>query len=186
MTNQPGQRDLLPLLYAGSPAEQLGRALAISHWLQTHAEAAGPLFHLLPELREQAAALSTCMRQLQLDVACSVCAAEPRGGCCSAAMAANTDVSLIMLNLVLGVGVRIWPHVQDLCCFLGPDGCLFTAKPVFCLTYYCQRLRNGLAREDMLRLDQHAFRLFTLQHLWEERLMTLIRLHPVPLLPSTP
>ncbi len=186
MTNPPGQRALLPLLYAGSPAEQLGRALAIAHWLQGHPEASGPLFRLLPELRKQAAALSACMRQLQLDVACSACAAEPRGGCCSAAMAANADVPLITLNLVLGVDVRIWPHVQDLCCFLGPGGCLFTAKPVFCLNYYCQRLRTSLTRENMRQLEQHAFGLLNLQHAWEGRIATLVRSHPLSLSPPAP
>lgn len=183
MNRPPRQQELLPLLYPGDPTEQLGRGQLLARWLQAHPQAALPLVQLLPELQRATTALATQMRQLHLDETCRACASGAGGGCCSAAMAANSDVPLITLNLLLGVPVRAWSHTRDLCCFLGPDGCLFAVKPIFCLNYYCHHLRTGIAAEKMQGLQHRALRVFALQSTWEERLLALIRLSPIPLHP---
>lgn len=181
MKYPPRQQELLPLLYPEDPDDQLGRARAIVCWLQAHPEAALPLVQPLPDLQRAASALARQMRHLRLGEVCSVCAAGTGGGCCSAAMANNADVPLIALNLLLGAPVRLWSHSQDLCCFLGPSGCLFEVKPIFCLNYYCQRLRSRIAAADMRQLQENACCVFARQSAWEERLLTLMRLSSIPL-----
>ncbi len=130
---------LLETYYEGSPESKLQTARDL---YQHHA-------HTLlqrPDIRQELtrfhqlqAALSRHMESMDLGPLCSRCAAQG-GGCCSAYMADNTDSIQILLNLFLKADISCQQEDPQSCCFLGPRGCQFPAKPIFCLNYNCQAI----------------------------------------------
>lgn len=168
------------LLYQGSPQEQVRRAVAIVAWLEKKPELAEPLYALLPQLEQEAEALARRMRDLDMGKACSGCAARSFGGCCSAYMAANCDVVLMVLNRLLGIELSLHNHAalgHDACCFLAASGCIFPVKPIFCLNYYCGHLKEKTASADMQKLEAQAGLVLGLQCAFEERLLQIVRNH---------
>lgn len=171
-------KDMLALLYQGSPAEQIARAEAIVIWLEKKPELSEPLYGLLPQLRQEAEILASQMRDLGMGDACSACAAKSFGGCCSTCMAANCDVVLMVLNRLLGIELSLHNHAaqgHDACCFLAASGCIFPVKPIFCLNYYCGHLKERTAPADMQKLEAQASRVLGLQCAFEERLLQILR-----------
>ena len=81
--------------------------------------------------------LSRQMLTMGLDVICCRCAQKTGGGCCSEAIAAETDVAQLLLNMLAGVLVACRQHDGVSCPYLGENGCIFLFKPVFCLNYIC-------------------------------------------------
>ena len=173
-------QELVPLLYAGSPLLQLKRAKQLADWLVRHPAEAAPLLAGLPLLHQAAAELNRQMEALQLGHTCAACAAKSYGGCCSAYMAANADTPLMVLNILLGVELEMQDHAEDACCFLGATGCLFIAKPIFCLNYYCSHLRESIAMDDMRNLEKLAAKVLGLQSVWEEQLLAFLRSSQIP------
>lgn len=159
-------KDMLALLYQGSPAEQIARAEAIVIWLEKKPELSEPLYGLLPQLRQEAEILASQMRDLGMGDACSAC------------MAANCDVVLMVLNRLLGIELSLHNHAaqgHDACCFLAASGCIFPVKPIFCLNYYCGHLKERTAPADMQKLEAQASRVLGLQCAFEERLLQILR-----------
>ena len=181
MSSQPQPQVLLSRLYTGNPVLQLERAQALACWLQEHNARAAPLVHLLPELQRAAGVLAEHMQRMQLGDICRACATRPGGGCCSASMAANSDVPLMVLNLLLGASIRTQEHSQDACCFLGSNGCLFVVKPIFCLNYYCRQLQERLLSTEQQVLDSAANQVLARQCAWEEQLLGLMRSQAIPM-----
>lgn len=189
---QHSQRtELLAQLYTGNPGQLLARAHALAAWLREHAApsacgggqpTSNPLMDTLPQLRQAADNLARLMQALGLGENCRLCAARPGGGCCSAYMAANSDAVLITLNLLLDVKVQLQVHTDDACCFLGADGCLFIAKPIFCLNYYCRHLQENIPPDAMRGIQVVANRVLSLQNDWENKLLALLRTHCTPFL----
>ena len=180
-------KDLFALLYTGSPREQLRRAEALAAWLQQEPMLAAPLRALLPQLQEESALLAAQMQALGMGEACSACAARSFGGCCSAYMAGNSDVALMVLNLLLGATLQPQEHIEDACCFLSASGCMYVVKPIFCLNFYCGHLKERTAPADMQKLEAQAGRVLGLQCAFEERLLQLLRSQAdVPTASDTP
>ena len=134
--------------YEGTPADKLATASTL---LTDLAGADGPVLALeIETLRRHVAALDDHMRAMDLGRLCTACAARPDGGCCSALMADNTDAIQILINLLVGVEVARQADDGGQCCFLGPRGCVFLVKPIFCLNYNCTHI---LAQSQPERLD---------------------------------
>ena len=181
MSMLPRPKDMLTLLYKGSSRAQVERAENIAAWLQREPALPASLHVLLPQLGQEATKLTDQMRALGMGEACSLCAARSFGGCCSAYMAANCDVVLLVLNRLLGTDLRIQTHEnqgRDACCFLDPAGCIFLVKPIFCLNYYCGHLQERIAPADMQKLQTQTSRVLGLQCAFEEQLLQLLRHAP--------
>jgi hypothetical protein len=104
----------------------------------------------LRRLREEVAEAMRCMGLVEL---CRECGGRTGGGCCSAAMADETDALLLLINL--SAGFEAAPKRDDdfECCFLGPEGCSLTFKPFLCLNYLCRQIQSGSSPEQLARLQ---------------------------------
>ena len=163
--------------YSGTVADKLTRARELYEGQASRLNAS-PLFQgELARLRHHALALGNHMQSMDLGRLCSHCAARPDGGCCSAFMADNTDSMLFLINLLLGVTVEQRHRVDENCCFLGPHGCFFLVKPIFCLNYNCKHILENGAAEQLCELDRLAGAVLSQQTQVENLLLGALRHH---------
>jgi len=94
------------------------------------------------------------MAAVGLNTLCAACASSSGGGCCSAVIGDDCDMPLLLLNLLLGVDITCQGNDPASCRFLGPSGCPFVAKPIFCLNYNCDKILQHAGREDMETLER--------------------------------
>jgi len=118
--------------------------------------------------------LARIMADLDLGALCTVCGAKAGGGCCSSFMAGENDVAQLLINLLAGVPVASLREDGE-CCFLGARGCLLLFKPMFCLNYNCQQIRQGAGPERMRRLEQATGELLQQQYALEQLLLEVLR-----------
>jgi hypothetical protein len=125
-------------------------------------------------LCRHASAVSDQMTAMALGSLCSRCASRPKGGCCSIAIAEETDELQLLMNLLAGVEVHLLYHDSESCPFLGPGGCQFFFKPMYCLNYTCQRIHEAASMPALSELErltglqlQHQY---TLEQLLRERI----------------
>ncbi|MCL2789249.1 MAG: hypothetical protein FWD79_01250 [Desulfobulbus sp.] len=166
---------LMQGLYEGRPAEKLASAAALHAELAPYLQDLPQLTGELGQLRLDCVALARQMTGMDLGRLCGRCAARPDGGCCSAFMADNTDALQILINLLLGVSVLMQPDNGQHCCFLGPRGCLFAVKPIFCLNYNCTHILTGAAPADLSILYQRAAAVLSRQTRIEDLLLAMAR-----------
>ncbi|MGD9948134.1 MAG: hypothetical protein AB7U29_06590 [Desulfobulbus sp.] len=142
--------------YNGSPKEKLSQAQILLEHLRQKKMLDTALLKEIEFLRSGCLRLAAQMVDMALGRLCGSCASRPDGGCCSAYMADNTDSIQILINLLLGMEiVRREPNDSD-CCFLGSMGCLFMAKPIFCLNYNCIHIVTGSDSAALALLEQLA------------------------------
>ncbi len=120
-------------------------------------------------------ALRRQMELMEMDRICTECAQGKGGGCCSAAFAGETDVIQLLMNLLAGVVVDVQHNNEKECCYLGPKGCIFLFKPIFCLNYNCPRITSGGRQHALLTLEQRTGKLLSAQHDLENRLIDFLR-----------
>jgi hypothetical protein len=161
----------------GTPADKLARGRALFAGLRTVLATNTTMATRLEELRWHSQALEAHMQAMALGDLCSRCAARPGGGCCSAYMAGNCDSLLILLNLLLGSEIDLQPDSGENCCFLGPRGCLFVVKPIFCLNYNCSHILNNAEPAQLATLYQCSGAVLSRQTALEEQLVEVIRRH---------
>lgn len=118
--------------------------------------------------------LARIMADLDLGALCTVCGAKAGGGCCSSFMAGENDVPQLLINLLAGVSVAVLREDEE-CCFLGERGCLLLFKPMFCLNYNCQQIRQGAGPALMQKLDQATGKLLQQQYALEQLLLEVLR-----------
>lgn len=162
--------------YSGEPAEKLAVARRLFDELADLS--ASPAFmDELEALRRHSQALSAHMQAMDLGRLCSQCAARPDGGCCSAYMAGNTDAIQMLINLLLGMTVSAQPDSGENCCFLGPQGCCFPVKPIFCLNYNCTHILESAEPEQLHTLYRLAAAVLSQQTRVEFLLHERLRRH---------
>ena len=164
--------------YDGSPTEKLAQAHALFDRLDREKMIDAPLSREIDQLRTDCQRLAAQMEAMALGHLCSGCAARPGGGCCGAPMADNTDSLQILINLLLGVDVAQRLPIDGECCFLGPTGCLFAAKPIFCLNYNCSHILAGADRASLACLERRAAAVLGRQTLIESLLLDRLRTLP--------
>lgn len=167
---------LLHLLYSGEPAEKLATARRLHAEHHDRLAQIPGLAQALTEVHRQAQALGDHMQAMGLGQLCSRCAATPGGGCCSATMAGNTDVIQILTNLLLGASVEFRADSGEDCGFLGPQGCLFPLKPIFCLNYNCTHILKGAEPDALTLLYQRANAVLSRQTDIETMLLAALRM----------
>ncbi|MCL2458845.1 MAG: hypothetical protein FWF31_08390 [Desulfobulbus sp.] len=171
---------LMRVIYEGRPADKLATAKALHGKLASCPGVLPPLADELDRLRQECQALADQMEAMGLGRLCSRCAAQPGGGCCGASMADNTDAIQILINLLLGVQVAMQPENEEDCCFLGPAGCLFPAKPIFCLNYNCTHILTGADPADMATLYLRSAQVLNRQIRIDGMLLDMVRDRPYP------
>lgn len=139
----------------------------------------------LDELRHHSALLQAHMTRMELGTLCANCAAMAMGGCCSSIMAAETDSIQLCINLLAGIDVRRVNNEDGECCYLGPAGCIFQFKPMFCLNYNCHGIRQKLSISDMQNLETLAGRLLGSQYQLENTILKNITWPKTALEPHT-
>jgi len=164
----------LQTYYSGTPAEKLAVARALSTRHSTRLTTTPLLLAELDLLQHHALALSGHMQSMDLGRLCSHCAARDNGGCCSAYMADNTDGIQILINLLLGVTVQPRDTVDESCCFLGEQGCLFLVKPIFCLNYNCKSILDRAEAKNLKDLYRLAGAVLSQQTRVETQLLDAI------------
>lgn len=166
---------LMRTCYEGGPTDKLATARVLHAELAGRLTARPPFADELDLLCRESEALARQMQAMELGRLCSRCATRPDGGCCSAFMAANTDALQILINLLLGASVAEQPDSGDNCCFLGPRGCLFLIKPIFCLNYNCTHILTGADPTDLAVLDRRAAAVLSRQTRIEDMLLEVLR-----------
>ena len=106
----------------------------------------------LAGLQHAQADLDRHMQIMEMGRRCVVCAAKA-GGCCSSYMAGNTDALVLLINLLFDVDIK-QRQKGDECCYLGPTGCIFIIKPIFCLNYNCSHIQKAAGRGEMDTLSE--------------------------------
>lgn len=123
-------------------------------------------------MNARAAAVGKCMRDTQIPEQCTDCATTSKnGGCCSLAMASESDTILLLANLLAGNEVRMQRDDGRECSFLGPTGCSLRFKPMFCLNYLCSKIRQRLASDNLQKLDRAVGLLLQCQYRIEQMLL---------------
>jgi len=161
--------------YNGSPKEKLAEAKSLLAYLQEQEKIDASLLAEIAALRSGCQRLAEQMTSMQLGPLCSACASRPGGGCCSAYMADNTDSIQILINLLLGIGIEQREPADSDCCFLGPQGCLFMAKPIFCLNYNCSHIVAKSDSETLARLEHLTGKVLSQQTRIESMLLESLR-----------
>ncbi|ADW17078.1 hypothetical protein Despr_0904 [Desulfobulbus propionicus DSM 2032] len=168
---------LLQTCYDGTPMDKLARARALLAGLPAM-EHDPCLQAELQQLRRHAELLDEQMRAMHLGPLCSGCAAQPGGGCCSAFMAGNSDALQLLINLLLDVPLAFDAYSGDSCGFLGPRGCRFLIKPIFCLNYNCSHILNSADPADLTLLYQRSGAVLSCQTRIETSLIERLRRLP--------
>ena len=147
---------LVQTCYSGTVNDKLNQAGKLHANLGGRAASVPGLTEALGQLREHACALDEQMRAMEMGQRCGQCAATPGGGCCSAFMAGNADAVQLLINLLMGIDVIHREQSGENCGFLGPQGCLFLVKPIFCLNYNCSHILTGSEPGQLAALYQRA------------------------------
>lgn len=169
--------------YNGTATKKLSMAHTLHQTCGLRLRGQDAMQEALGHLRLAAGALTSHMRSMGMDQLCCRCAARPGGGCCSAYMADNTDSLQILINLLLDVAVDQRDNEADACCFLGEEGCMFLAKPSFCLNYNCTHIRNTARTGEMAALFRLTGDVLGQQARVETLLLEELRTLPVALPP---
>jgi hypothetical protein len=106
---------------------------------------------------------------------CYNCATrEPGGGCCGQGVDEWYDPYLLLMNLLMGTGLKKERTFRDCCIFLGDSGCTLKARYHFCVNYLCSRITGAMEPEELEALRATYGRELYLSWLIERRLMEII------------
>jgi hypothetical protein len=87
---------------------------------------------------------------------CADCALHGEGTCCGLRTGYKCDSILLFINLLLGRSVSDQPKDPQKCFFLTDKGCSLRARPVICVNFVCNRLRDKIPHEQLVRLQEIA------------------------------
>lgn len=126
-------------------------------------------------LKQYAADVNSHMERMNLGSLCTRCSTLPSGGCCSLYMSAETDAIQLSLNALAGVDVRFMRQDGEGCVFLGETGCIFIFKPMFCLNYTCDHIKETGSHSHLQTLEHLSGRLLGKQYQVEQSILTVIK-----------
>jgi hypothetical protein len=108
---------------------------------------------LLAELERNLKAGMNAMLDLGIVAACKRCDEEEGGSCCGRGLENKFDVFLLLINLLLGATLPDSRSRGDSCYFLTERGCLLMLRLVLCVDYLCPKIRSGLPRDQLIKLQ---------------------------------
>ena len=142
----------LDTYYSGSIDDKLSMARQLFQQQGARLLSQQDILDALQGLQTGEAELNRQMQAMHMGRLCSSCAVGTNGGCCSSFMAGNTDAVLLLINLLLGRVIEKRNN-GDECCYLGPQGCIFIIKPIFCLNYNCGHIKEAATNGEMRDLE---------------------------------
>ncbi len=114
---------------------------------------------------------------------CADCALNGEGTCCGVRTGYKCGSVLLLINLLLGRTLSSVPADTHLCYFLTKHGCALKARPVICVNFVCQRLRDVIPHNLLCNVQEIAGQemdtLFVLEEYIRKKMgvATLIRSH---------
>ncbi len=106
---------------------------------------------------------------------CADCAMTGEGTCCGIQTGSKYDRILLLINILLGQDLPLYRKFPDKCYFLSNNGCSLKARHVICLNFICQRLRETIQHENIVRFQKIAGEeiqtLFTVEEYIKKKLM---------------
>lgn len=171
--------DIIALAYRGNGPEKLVKAEELFRDYGKHLLARNEIVDSLAAMRDAVTSLDQHMSAMNMGRNCSVCAARPDGGCCSAYMGhENNDVLQLLMNLLANVDVRILRSDGVECCFLADRGCILLFKPIFCLNYLCERIQKESTSSDLKMLEEKTGYLLGQQVALEKEIISCLQTIP--------
>jgi hypothetical protein len=147
--------DIVSFSYCGNGPEKLAKAEELFQKYGRDLQAKRNIISALGKLQDTIFSLGKHMTAMDMGKNCSVCAATPQGGCCSAYMGhENNDVLQLLMNMLAGVEVKLVRSDEFECCFLDETGCLLPVKPIFCLNYLCESIGRDSSKQDLKILEE--------------------------------
>lgn len=168
--------EIISLSYCGNGPEKLSKAEKLFREYGERLLAEKNIAGSIAALRKAVTSLDSHMTAMDMGKNCSVCAAMPDGGCCSAYMGhENNDALQLLMNLVAGVDIRIVRTDDVECCFLAERGCILLFKPIFCLNYLCERIQKESTNAELKILEQKTGYLLRQQVLMEQNIISCLQ-----------
>ena len=99
---------------------------------------------LLSRLKAAVHASSMAMAVAGIADECRTCEEREGGSCCGAGLENKYDGVLLLINLLLGIPLPKRRSDPSSCLFLGPEGCLLTARHVICVNYLCYKIEDRI------------------------------------------
>jgi hypothetical protein len=168
------KHDLLTKVYGGTLPARLHFCKAIHAEFSPRIMADLDFARSFDALLADAGLLTRQMAKMAMGAQCTACSAGNRGGCCSRAIADETDAIQMVMNMLAGVEVEILCDNGKECCFLGEKGCIFLFKPMFCLNYNCDKIVGATAAEELLVLERLTGRVLRSQYEVETMLLAML------------
>lgn len=107
---------------------------------------------LLSRFRRAAAGSREALQSTGIVEICRRCDALEGGSCCGAGLEKHYDAVLLLINRLLGAALPKRRQDPRSCFFLGPEGCLLTARHVLCVNYVCRKITDRIRPEGLARL----------------------------------
>ena len=113
------------------------------------------------------------MRKIGVTDICRMCA-EETGSCCRDWVEDEIDEIMIAMNMIIGVKIPKKRLKEDLCYFLGKDGCVLKVRPSLCVSYLCELIRNSIGYEKERKLQKLIDREIKLSSNLREKILRLV------------
>jgi len=131
--------------------------------------------NLRKSLDERLAITKQLMLELGVIAACRFCEEEDGGSCCGTGIENKYGPVLLLANLLLEGTLPAKHNFPDSCYFLGNAGCILKVRHVLCVNYLCTKIRNMLAPEDLMKLQNAVGDELDAVFLLHEKIKRLIR-----------
>ncbi len=169
-------QEIITRCYCGNGPEKLEKARELYSTYGKSLLAQDRIRASIETLQEAVETLDAHMTAMEMGKNCSVCAAMPKGGCCSAYMGhENNDVIQLLMNMLAGVDVRIERTDDVECCFLADNGCILPFKPIFCLNYLCGRIQKESTSAELQKLEVKTGDLLRVQVALEQNIIVALQ-----------
>ena len=85
---------------------------------------------------------------------CKDCDQKEGGSCCGYGLENYYDETLLLINLLLGVGLPKERAESTSCFFLSANGCRLLARHVICINYVCERITHRFHPQELAPLRE--------------------------------
>lgn len=85
---------------------------------------------------------------------CAQCGKEGKS-CCGKGVEFKYSDELLLINLIFGVKVPEETETQEMCFFLGSNGCGLFARDAFCINFICDKVKEQIPIEKLKKLREY-------------------------------
>lgn len=128
----------------------------------------------IKDLQTDAAHLTRHMEKMAMAKSCNHCSTSKNGGCCSLAMANETDAIQLLINKLTETKVEKVRDDGRECSYLAEHGCIFKFKPMFCLNYNCGRIMDAASSSELNILGRLTGNILRQQYAVENYILSII------------